>query len=219
MVAFALSVLTAPPGSSMQITELQAAEVQAGRLTTDLYAPPSIRPYEPPSDFGRAPPRQGAEGDADATVRARPLEAAVSVEAYHGAYEPLRTPREVSYQAGVEAARRAQNARMGGLDGLWRVVDADGRPLMDLVLTDRGPAWPVEGALSLIQAQGVALRDQMTPVSAVTDEGDARVISAEIEGRRLTLRLQRDGQAWRGQLSGLSRGAGQPIALLRPETW
>lgn len=206
-------VLTALSASTAPAMNEQAAPYSA--ITTDLYAPPTIRPYEPPSSFGR----QGAEGDADATVRAAPIPAPVSVEAYDGAYEPRRSPREVSYLAGIEAARRAQNDRMGGLDGQWRAVDAEGRPLLELILTDRGPAWPVEGALTLVHAEPAARPDRIGLVSAVTDEGGDRVITAEVEGRRLTLRLQRDGQAWRGQISGLARGAGQPIALVRPETW
>lgn len=213
-----LSVSTAPAISETSPAPAPASGQAAApyrAITTDLYAPPTIRPYEPPSNFGR----QAAEGDADAAVRAAPLSVPVTVEAYDGAYEPRRSAREVSYLAGVETARRAQNERMGGLDGQWRVVDAEGRPLMELVLTDRGPAWPVEGALALIHAEPAASPDRIGLISAVPDEGGERIIAAEVEGRRLTLHLHRDGQAWRGRLSGLARGSGQPIALVRPETW
>lgn len=170
----------------------------------EVYAPPIVRPYEPPSNFGR----QIAEGDADASVRTRPIAAPEMVEAYSGAYEPSRTRGEISYEQGVEVARVAANGRMGPLDGSWRVQDADGRPVMDLVLSDPGAGRPVEGALSLVGTATVGLID------TVTAEGEDRIVTASINGAATTLRLKPSAQGWTGSVTGPGRE--RAVSLVRP---
>jgi len=173
-------------------------------VSPEVYTPPVVRPFEPPSGFGR----QEAEGDADLTVaRSRPIAAPVMVEAYRNTYEPRRSRSEVSYEQGVEAARRREEARMGPLDGLWRVVDARGVTLLDLVLSDRAGPQAVEGAISLSHT------DRAGIIDAVSSAGDLRIITAVIDGREIALRLRpRDG-GWAGDLAGL--GADQDVTLIR----
>lgn len=212
MFALALSVLPASTAISpaTQVSQLPVPAPQArayGETTRELYTPPAVRPYEPPSDFGR----QLAEGDADATGRTRPIDAPVAVEAYSETYEARRSPRELGYQQGVEAARRSQNARMGLLDGEWCAVDVEGRPVLDLVLSDRGAGRPVEGALRL------ALSDRTIPIERVTADGETRIIAASLEGRPVELRLHRQGEVWKGELAGLGRATS--LTLIRPEGW
>ena len=157
--ALALSVLPAsttanplPPAPEASSPAPQAQAYSAA--SRELYAAPAVRPYEPPSDFGR----QFAEGDADATIRTRP-------------------------------------------------IDAQGRPLLDLVLSDSGPSRPVEGAVRAVDTDRTALID------AVATEGDVRVITAALDGRPLSLRLHPQGQAWAGDLSGAA------VSLVRPDDW
>ena len=183
-----------------------SGQERAYTARTEVYAPPVVRPYEPPSNFGR----QIAEGDADASVRRRPITAPVAVEAYRNNYEGRRTPAEISYQQGVEAARLRQNARMGGLDGLWRAVDADGRPVLDLVLTDDG-AGPVEGALRPVRS------DRMAVVEVGSDAEGRRVFTASLGEQTVSLRLHPDGPGWTGELTGL--GAVRTVTLTRPSGW
>ncbi|WGM45728.1 hypothetical protein KOAAANKH_00592 [Brevundimonas sp. NIBR10] len=183
-----------------------SGQERAYSTRTEVYVPPVVRPYEPPSSFGR----QIAEGDADASVRRRPITAPVAVEAYRNNYEGRRTPAELSYQQGVEAARLRQNARMGSLDGLWRVVDAEGRPVLDLVLSDDG-AGPVEGALRPARSDRTAL------VEVVSAGDGARTVTAALGPDTLTLRLHPAGSGWTGELTGL--GATRTVTLARPSGW
>ena len=183
-----------------------SGQERAWTARTEVYVPPVVRPYEPPSNFGR----QIAEGDADASVRRRPITAPVAVEAYRNNYEGRRTPAELSYQQGVEAARLRQNARMGGLDGLWRVVDAEGRPVLDLVLSDDG-AGTVEGALR------PARSDRTAPVEVVSAGDGTRTVTAALGTDTLTLRLHPDGADWTGELTGL--GEARTVTLTRLSGW
>lgn len=169
-----------------------------------VYAPPVVRPYEPPSSFGR----QIAEGDADASVRTRPIEAPVAVEAYRGAYETQPTRGEISYDRGVEAARAAQNARMGPLDGSWRVQDDHGQAILDIVLSDAGGSRPVEGAWNVIGS------DRIGVIDAVTSQGDARTITASIDGSGAVLRLSPTANGWTGTLTGMGRE--RSVTVIRP---
>ena len=98
---------------------------------------------------------------------------------------------------------------MGSLDGVWTAVGADGKPVLDLVLSDRGPSKPVEGALSLNDATR-----STAPVNGVSRDGEAAEIEASVGGRAVRLRLRSSGQGWTGTLSGLGRD--QAVTLTHP---
>jgi hypothetical protein len=200
LLALMISGLNAPAQAASQA---MAPVAQVQMASSEVYAAPAIRPYEPPSDFGR----QVAEGDADAAVRTRPLTAPVAVEAYAETYESLRSPREISYDQGVETARARQNARMGPLDGVWTAVDAEGRPVLDLVLSDRGARQPVEGGLRFARTDRTAL------IEDVSSDGDARIIRADLDGRPVTLSLHPTADGWSGDLTG--NGPRQSVSLTR----
>jgi hypothetical protein len=177
----------------------------AQAASSEVYAAPVVRPYEPPSDFGR----QVEEGDVNRPIRSRPITGPVAVEAYQGNYEQIRSSGEIGYVAAVNRARASADARMGSLDGVWTATGADGGPVLDLVLSDRGSSKPVEGALSLNdQTRSTA------PVESVTRNGEETVIEASVGGRAVRLRLRQAGQGWTGSLSGLGRD--QAVSLTRP---
>ncbi len=158
------------------------------------YSAPAIRPFEPGSDFGR----EIAEGDAAATAHRRPLTAPVTVEAYDRSYEASPTDLEIAYDQGVASAELRTDQTAGPLDGFWRIEDAEGRALYDLVLMDRG-VGPVEGGWRNGRDMGGAVSDGQT----LTLEGGGGVIV-----------LERAGPGWRGQLS--LDGRTRPVTLSRP---
>lgn len=105
----------------------------------DLYQAPAIRPFEPDWDF--------SAGVTLPTPDERdPGIAAVSVDRYTADYERAPTATERAYVRGVESAEARRDALMGPLDGLWRVRDADGRILLEVLLTDPGADGPIVGA-------------------------------------------------------------------------
>ena len=171
----------------------------------ELYTAPVIRPYEPPSAFGR----QVEEGDVVRPIRSRPITEPVAVEAYRNDYEQSPSLSEVSYAQSVARARAAADAGIGPLDGVWRATTVDGSSVLDLVLSDRGGSRPVEGALSLIAPVRTTVA-----VGLVSRTGDVAMIEASIDGRAVRLRLQRNGDGWAGTLSGLGRD--QSVALIHP---
>ncbi|HEX8471340.1 MAG TPA: hypothetical protein VF633_09525 [Brevundimonas sp.] len=171
----------------------------------ELYAAPVIRPYEPPSAFGR----QIEEGDVARPIRSSPITGPVAVEAYRNNYEQTPSLGEVSYEQSVARARAVADARMGPLDGVWKATLADGTSVLDMVLSDRGAVKPVEGALSLAGKVSAATAG----VSVVRSEGEA-VIEASVEGRPVRLSLQRTAEGWTGTLSGLGRD--QTVVLAHP---
>lgn len=175
----------------------------ARAASTEIYSAPVVRPYEPPSNFGR----QVEEGDVSRPIRSRPITAPVAVEAYEGEYEQNRSSGEIGYVAAVNRARASADARMGPLDGVWTARSADGKPVLDLVLSDRGSTKPVEGALSLNDATR-----STAPVDAVVREGEAAEIQVSVGGRAVRLRLQPSGQGWTGILSGLGRDQAVTLA-------
>lgn len=190
---------------ALMIAGLSGQETPYGRASApDVYAAPVIRPYEPPSDFGR----QVEEGDVGRPLRSRPITAPVVVEAYRNNYEQSPSLGEVTYEQSVGRARAAADARMGALDGAWTAAAADGRSLLDLVLSDRGGTMPVEGALSLNDAVRTTVA-----IAAVTRTDGEAVIEASVAGRPVRLRLQRAGDGWTGVLSGLGRD--QAVSLAR----
>jgi hypothetical protein len=171
----------------------------------ELYSAPLIRPYEPPSAFGR----QVEEGDVARPIRSQPITAPVAVEAYRNNYEQSPSLGEVSYEQSVARARAAADARMGPLDGVWKATAADGREVLDLVLSDRGAAKPIEGAVSLNDATRTTVA-----IASVTQMDQQAVIEASVDGRIVRLRLERSADGWTGTLSGLGRD--QAVSLSHP---
>ena len=189
---------------ALMISGLAGQEASLDRVEpTEVYAAPVIRPYEPPSRFGR----QVEEGDVARSIRSRPITAPVAVEAYRNNYEQSPSLGEVNYEQSVNRARAAADDRMGPLDGVWKATTADGQAVLDLVLSDRGPLG-IEGALSLNDTTHTTV-----PVTASRRDTEA-VIEASVGGRPVQLRLQRAADGWTGTLSGLGRD--QAVSLSRP---
>lgn len=177
-----------------------AVQDRAIPYTAEVYSPPVVRPFEPPSNFGRVM----AEGDGGGDPRRRPIVAPVVVEAYSRSYEHAPSTADTAYDQGVANAEAAMDARMGPLDGLWRLVDEDGRGLAQIALSDRGPGRPLEGAWRKLDAQGA-----LGPLANV-ERADA--------GLSLTLgdahlRLAPGTQGWAGTLT--QDGRSKPVSLVR----
>lgn len=166
-----------------------------------LYAPPPVRPFEPPSDFGRETP----EGDAAARPFRAPIAGAVPVDAYAGEYEAEPTAAEAGYAQGVAGAELSMDALAGPLDGRWSVIDADGRPLLRLVLDDPGPGLAVEGAWRDARGsdRGVAVSGQRSP----------RLVDLILHGGG-ALSLSPAGEGWQGVLVGPD-GRRRPVRMVR----
>jgi hypothetical protein len=158
------------------------------------YRAPVIRPFEPAPDFGR----ERAQGDAEGDLYRRPLEAPVAVEAYVRSYEFTPSDIETVYEQGVASAEIRADQSAGPLDGVWRMVDAAGRPLYDLVLSDPG-VGPVEG--------GWRNRSGWGPATS-----DGAVLTLDGAG---ALTLERTTNGWRGTLT--VDGQTRPAALIRPD--
>ena len=165
-----------------------------------VYQAPVVRPFEPPSNFGRVT----AEGDGSGDARLRVIAAPVSVEAYSRSYEHAPSRADNAYDAGVENAERNMDGRMGPLDGRWRLKDADGRALMTLSLMDQGEAKPLEGAYRTADAQS-----EVGPLTAA--ERTAGTLVLEMEGGRLS--LSPSGEGWSGTL--VQNGREQAVTLAR----
>ena len=161
--------------------------------TQTPYQVPAIRPFEPGRDFGR----ERAQGDADADLYRRPLEAPVVVEAYVRSYEYTPSDAEAAYEQGVASAEIRADQAAGPLDGGWRVVDGAGRALYDLVLNDPG-VGPVEGGWRGDPGSGAATSDGTTLM---------------LDGAGV-LTLERSANGWRGVLTVDSQT--RPARLIRP---
>ena len=122
--------------------------------TQALYTAPVIRPFEPASDFGS----EVAEGDVAPPPHRAPLTAPVTVDAYEGAYEVTPTDAHAAYEQGVASAEIRADQTAGPMDGAWRLVDADGRTLYELVLMDSG-SGTVEGGWRNARDAGAAVLD------------------------------------------------------------
>ena len=157
------------------------------------YQAPVIRPFEPGRNFGR----EQAQGDADGELYRRPLETPVVVEAYVRSYEYTPGDVEAAYEQGVASAEIRADQAAGRLDGSWRLVDATGRKLYDLVLSDAG-VGPVEGGWRGPAGWGPATSDGAT----LTLEGAG------------AMTLERTGNGWRGSLT--VGGETRPASLIRP---
>jgi hypothetical protein len=159
----------------------------------DLYVAPAIRPFEPGSDFGR----EVAEGDAAPAAHRAPLAASVTVDAYARSYEYAPTDAEAAYEQGVASAELRTDQAAGPLDGIWLLVDADGRVICRLMLSDLG-GGRVEGGW----------------------RGEPNFGGALAEGGVLTLEglgavtLEPAAAGWRGRLS--AAGQSRAVSLRRP---
>ncbi len=176
------------------------AQDRAVPYTAEVYAPPPVRPFEPPSNFGRVT----AEGDGSADPARRPIVAPVVVEAYSRSYEHAPSTADNAYDRGVDNAEAAMDARMGPLDGLWTLRDTDGRLVMQLALMDRGSERPLEGAYRKVDATG-----GLGPIEAATHE--AGRLSLTLTDARLDLTQTPEG--WVGTLVEDSRS--RNVALVR----
>ncbi|WP_150125887.1 hypothetical protein [Brevundimonas sp. LM2] len=157
-----------------------------------LYAPPVVRPFEPPSNFGRVT----AEGDGRGDPRRRPIDHPVAVGAYRASYEFAPTSAEAAYDRGVVEAESGMDARMGPLDGRWRVRDASGAEILTLALTDEGPARPLEGAWR---------RDGTPTESGVIDRAERSNAGVVLAWRDGGLTLRPSGDGWVGELTEAGR--------------
>ena len=174
---------------SLAVSPIQSAPVA---YSAQIYAAPVVRPFEPPSNFGRVT----AEGDGGGDTRIRVITAPVSVEDYRRSYEHAPSRADNAYDAGVENAERTMDARMGALDGRWLLKDGEGRTLMTLSLMDQGEAKPLEGAYRTADAQadvGPLTAAERTAGALVLDMGDGR------------LSLQASGEGWTGTLARAGR--------------
>lgn len=172
------------------LISLTVSPIQDGAVAYNapLYAAPVVRPFEPPSNFGRVT----SEGDGDGGMLRRPLTRPVVVERYEGSYEYSRSGSETAYDNGVANAERTMDARMGALDGRWLLRDADGRLVMTVSLMDQGASRPLEGAFRTADAQA-----EVGPLSASERTDQALVL--DLEGGRLS--LSPSGEGWAGVLS------------------
>ncbi|WP_029415163.1 hypothetical protein [Brevundimonas bacteroides] len=181
------------------ITALAPA-VQDGAGQLRVYQPPVVRPFEPPSNFGRVQ----AEGDGGGDTRRAPIVAPVVVEAYARSYEYTPSTADSAYDRGVDDAEAAMDARMGPLDGLWRLVDQEGRAVGRLALSDPGPDRSVEGALCLSDGSGGL-------IPLVQIERDASRLVFGAAGSQLDLTASPAG--WAGVITG--DGRRRPVRLTR----
>jgi hypothetical protein len=160
--------------------------------TQQLYEAPAIRPFEPEDDFGRD------LGNGDGSGRA-PL-TPVTVEAYDRTYE-VPSDLETAYQEGVAAAEIRTDQTAGPLDGQWRVRDAAGQALYEIVLADPG-VGPAEGGWRALGGPG--------ETGVATADGQ----SLRLEGDGV-IALERSGTSWRGRLTRDGRTVA--VTLTRPD--
>jgi hypothetical protein len=172
---------------------LLAPQAAPHSSTQALYAAPAIRPFEPGPELERE-----AEGDAGPVPSRAPLTAPVTVDAYDGAYEVTPTDLDAAYDQGVASAEIRADQTAGPLDGAWRIVDADGRMLHDLVLIDSG-SGTVEGGWRNARNSGAAVFDGRT----LTLEGVGEIA------------LERTRSGWAGRLA--RDGQTRAVTLIRPD--
>lgn len=182
---------------SLAVSSPQTAATPYG---AQVYAPPVVRPFEPPSDFGRVT----AEGDGSGDRRRRPIEQPVEVEAYRGSYEFTPTTAEAAYDRGVVQAERSMDDRMGPLDGRWRVQDASGVGLLALALIDEGAPRPLEGAW----------RKEGPPTDlGVIERAERSETGVVLMWTGGNLALRASGEGWVGELT--EAGRRRAVSLVR----
>ena len=190
----------------MSAVALEPAIQTTGLLdaTPETYRAPAVRPYQPPSRFGR----ETAEGDAATDLHRPPLTAPVAVDDYLGDYEFSPSDSQTTYDQGVAQAAIDAETGMGPLDGRWRIAQPDGRPLLSLSLTDRGEGRRVEGAWRRLDAPAGV--DQMGFAGPVSTQGEVVVIPLS-EGE---LRLHAAANGWAGEW--IRDGRARPVTATRP---
>lgn len=189
----------------MSAAALEPAIQTTGLLdaTPETYRAPAVRPYQPPSRFGR----ETAEGDAEIDLHRRPLTAPVAVDDYAGDYEFSPSDSQTTYDQGVAQAAIDAEAAMGPLDGRWRITQPDGTPLLSLSLTDRGEGRRVEGAWRSLDAPpGI---DRMGFAGPVSTQGEVVVIPLS-EGE---LHLHPAVNGWAGEW--IRDGRARPVTATR----
>lgn len=178
---------------------LMTPQAAPGPSSPELYQAPVIRPFEPGSDFGR----EIAEGDAANPPRRRALTTPVTVDAYRGAYEATPTDIEIAYEQGVASAELRADQTAGPLDGLWRIDDAEGRPLYEILLIDPGVGL-IEGGWRGDRDAGGAVSDGRTlTLEGLSPEGGGVIV------------LDRAGDGWRGRLT--VDGRTRDVTITRPD--
>ena len=181
--------------AALMVVAVQDGPVAYGAVhpsAYDTYAPPAVRPFEPPYSFGT----EIAQGDRFDGVARRPLTETVIVEAYGGDYETSPSDVEVAYQQGVANAELRGDERMGPLDGRWRLVAEDGAPLLDVLLSDSGSGEEIQGAWKAVDDT-----DDVGVLSSLSRSTDALTLSLEDDAAPAQVQLRPDGVGrWRGQL-------------------
>lgn len=176
VLAFALLLLAQDPasaGAPEDEPEDAAPSEQPGTVVdapsaVPIYVP-EVRPYEPPPVLAGPPTLAPVE----------PPSAPVTVESYRRQYEGAPAPQEEAYDAGVRNSVLAAQARMGPLDGAWRLAEADGTPLFSFLFND-----PADG-----ETEG-AFRDLRAASPAA---GSGFLTSARREGRSVVMRFFEPG--------------------------
>ncbi len=171
------------------------------------YQRPAVRPFEPPSDFGR----EAAQGDDESAVWRRSLLIPVFIDTYRHGYEVSPTDAVIAYDQAVTQAEIDYDARMGPLDGRWRVLGRDGVAVMSLVLSDEGADRPVEGAWARPARPGLA--GELEPIEAVNRRAVGPVDVSLGASGALTLAPAADG-AWVGLMT--LNGHIEPVVVRRP---
>lgn len=198
-----VSALVSSPLAAGQSAESVILTSGFGDATPETYRSPNVRPFEPPSNFGR----ERAEGDEDAEVHRGPLEASVAVSDYSGEYEYSPTGAETAYDQGVSQAEIHADETAGPLDGRWRVKDVDGRSLLSLALTDLGGGRQVEGAWRRLDLEADLSR---SGIAGPARTNGRLVVLPYQEGE---LRLEPKGRGWVGEL--IEDGVSHPVEVSR----
>ena len=150
----------------------------AGAGSSQPYAPPPVRPFEPTEAFAATAPTGGP--------RTAPLAEPETLEAWRRGYQAGPEPLDAAYEQGVAVAEARADAMAGPLDGGWLVMDGD-RAQGRMVLADTHTGI-IEGAFSPVAGAGAA-----TPLTGRRD-GDRAELS--LEGR--SVRLRRTVEGWTG---------------------
>ena len=87
----------------------------AGAGSSQPYAPPPVRPFEPTEAFAATAPTGGP--------RTAPLAEPETLEAWRRGYQAGPEPLDAAYEQGVAVAEARADAMAGPLDGGWLVME------------------------------------------------------------------------------------------------